>query len=553
MPGASDVEAADEPKQAPEGNAARKAVFVLASQVAGSGLGFLVLLAIGRYYAPAAYGSYLFAVSLLGLVATTFRLGYDQAHTHLIAKGIDPAKALGVYLRIRTRLILLMVTLVLLALATWTQVLGRSFTDATSLQVIAVIFVGSILSQIRHAGDAHWLGQRRVHRVEWCNFVDTLAFATGVIGLGLAVAHASGRWTPLPGLSALAADVLGITQRPRVAELALYLAYAHLAGKVAAAGLNAIWWMREKAHVGPWDPETAKAYTRFALPVAFTGVLAVVLQHTDVLMLGYFWTSREVGLYGAAQKLSSLAVLGSMALRPVLFPHFSGLLGRGDKEAAMRAFKRAERYLLLFVLPFAIPMVAVARPLLHIAVGDGFLSAAPALRWLALWAVVMALNMPLRAKHMGAGDTRTVLRAVILNVSVNVALNLVLIPRSLLGIPLAGMGAEGAAIATFSSTLAAYMYNRWSARDSFTLPLFDGVQVRMLAAAAVAVAGLLWFKAVAPLGAYNRFWELGGLVVGSWLVYLVLLVALRQLGRDDIRFLARAMRPLGLMDEARGR
>lgn len=531
----------------------RKGVLVVASQVVSAVLGLLVLLLVGRYLNPTVFGAYLFAVHLVGLVATLSQLGFGTAQTRAVARGDDLGRTLGVFGRLRTVLVITYVALFLLGLLVWHVLLDRGFTDATTLQVVLVVLAASALAQWRRVATATWRGQGRVHRIEWGNLADMLVFTSGVAAVALAAGSASGRWIPLPGLGEGLVSLLRMPEAPGAALLALYLAFAHLAGKAASLLVYSVWWIRDRVPVGPWDGELARRHIRFALPVAFTGMLSVLLLQTDILMIGYFWDSHEVGLYGAAKRLAKFGLLPTVALRTIVFPYFSHLLGRGAATEALAAFRQVEKYLLLFVVPLGVAMMVWADAGIHIAVGDSFAGASAPLRYLALWTIIMALGMPVRLKHLAAGNTRTMLEVMSINVGANLVLNLVFIPTSILGVPLLGLGAEGSAIATVLATTLGYVYNRWRARADFGVALFDGTQARLLAAGlGVAAAWYALRQGLAP-AAYDRVYELGGIGLAGIALYAALLWLTGGLRGSDVRLLWDAIHPKGLVDEARGR
>ncbi len=529
-----------------------KVAVVVGSQGAGAILGYVALLAIGRFYAPGAYGAYLFAVSLIGLAGTFFQLGFTRAHQREVGGGVPADRALGVYVRIRLALLGAMIVTIAGALASWFG-LGKGFTDSTSLEVVIIILASSVLAQLRHIGTDTWTAQGRVHRAEWTNFVDSMAWAASIAVIGLGLAHAEGRWHPLPGLGEWIATSLSLPAAPGIMDLAIYIALGHFLGKVVALSMAAYWWVRDSTHIGSWDSALAREYRDFAFPVALTSMLLLVLQHTDVLMIGFFWTTREVGLYGAAQKLANIALLANIAVRGLLMPYFTSLMRKGEGERALRAFRQIERFLLLGVVPVAIAMMIWAEEGIHIFVGDGFLGAGPALQWLAAWTLIAAMNMPVRAKHMAAGHTQILLRAAGINVAVNIVLNLLLIPGTLFGMPTAGLGPEGAAIATFASSLVAYLYNRMHARHMFGVQWIDLAQVRMLAAGLAPAAIWMWMHAGLPATAYDRVWELLTIGIIGGAVYLVIVLFLRGLRKEDLGLLQAAMHPGRVFDELRGR
>ncbi len=530
-----------------------KVSLILGSQGIGALLGYTVLLAVGRYYSPGAYGAYLFAVSLVGIFSSLFQLGFNQAHQRELARGLPVEAALGVYVRIRAALSAGLVVAILLAAWTWLDLLGRTHTDATSLTVVFIILASTVVAGGRRVATDTWVAQGRIHRAEWCNTLDSIVYAGVVAVIGLGFGAASGRWVPFSPLAEAVAGALNLPADPSTFDLAIFVAVGHFAGKVAAILLAAFWWLSDKTVVGPWDPELARQYRAFAFPVALTGMLALALQHTDVLMLGYFWTTKQVGWYGAAQKLAGIALLANIALRGLLMPYFASLIKAGKTDQAMRAFLQVERFLLLVVVPVAIAMMIWAEAGIHILVGDGFLGGAPALRWLAAWTLVAALSMPVRTKHLASGDTQILVRSSMLNLTINVVLNVILIPQSILGVELAGLGAEGAAMATFASSLVSYAYTRAHATRTLSIRFVDLSQVRVFAAGLVPLVIWLVLRARLPATAYDRVWGLAFVGAIGAAAYVLTLIVTRTVRMADWDLIRSSLNPRELGKEARGR
>jgi O-antigen/teichoic acid export membrane protein len=528
--------------------AGRKASLVLLSNVAGTALGYLTLLLIGRYFAPAAYGSYLFALSLTGLVAVISNLGLGLTHQRHIAQGIEAGRALGVLVRMRLAIGSALLVLFAVAYLAWSRTHSSPVTDATTPTVIGIALLVQGLSGSRLVLFDTWQGQQRVHRIETLKFADTI-LTLGLLGnAALLVAHLEGRWEVVPGVGAFWAAHLGLSGPLPVGKAALILASCYALPK----GLTLLgawaWSLKDKVRLGPWDRDLARSYLRFAVPLMVMGAISLVLQYTDSLVLGFFWTAREVGLYGGSQKLSSVCLIGATAVGTVLFPRFAQLHARGDRVKEEATFAQSQRYLLAFAAPLAAALVALPREALHVAVGDQYLDAAGPLRVLALWSLVVALEMPLSSRLMGTGQTSMLMRAGALNAGGNVLLNLVLVPPQALG-----LGPSGAALATLLSTSAAYVYLVARSRRHHPMPLLTSHQARILLAGAVAWAVWAAARHLAGPAAFDRVWELGAWGLAGAAAYLGALLAMREIQPEDRAFLHKAAHPKALLDELRGR
>ncbi|MFA5943837.1 MAG: polysaccharide biosynthesis C-terminal domain-containing protein [Candidatus Thermoplasmatota archaeon] len=525
-------------------NAGRKATLVLLANLAGAALGYASLLLIGRYFAPAAYGAYLFALSITGLVSVLSNLGLGIAHQRHVAQGVDPGRAFGVLARLRLAIAVPVLAAGAIAYAIWTAAKGQAVTDATTPLVLGLALTVQLLAGARQSLFDTWQGQQRVNRIELAKGLDTFLVVVLLANAALLVAHLQGRWEIVPGVGAFWAGVLGLDAPLTVPQGAALLATSYVLAKGVSFLLALGWWLTDGIRMGPWDRDLARAYLRFAMPLALVGGLTMVLQYTDTLLLGFLWTAREVGLYGAAQRLSSLCLLGALAVGTVLFPRFATLHAVGDRDGERATFERSERYLLVLAAPLAAAMVALPRQGLHVAVGDAYLDAAVPLQLLALWALVIAMEQPISSRLMGTGSLSPVVRTVTINAVGNVLLNLLLVPR---------FGPSGSGVATLVSTAVAYLYLRHKGRQAFAIPWIEGHQVRTLTSALLAgafwKAGAIWTGAAA----FDRFWKLGAWGLSGLIVYAFVLAALGGIRREDLAFLRRVGHPSALLDELRGR
>lgn len=528
--------------------AGRKASLAILSNVAGAGLGYLALLLIGRYFAPAAYGAYLFAFSLTGFFALVSNLGLGAAHQRQVAQGVDAGRALGVLVRLRLAIGLGVAIVAVALYFGWAWLQGTPFTDATTPTVLVLAVILHTLAGGRQVLLDTWQGQQKVNRVELVRQLDTGLVLLFLANAALLLAHLQGRWEVVPGIGAFWADRLGLQAPPTTEQAALLLGASYVLAKAITTALAWAWFLRDRIAIAAWDPALARTVLRTAAPLAVMGALVLVLQYTDTLMLGYFWTSREVGLYGTAQKLAGLGLLGATAAATVLFPRFAQLHAAGDAHGQATTFGNAQRYLLMLVLPIAVGLMVLPRETLHIAVGDAYLDAVAPLRWLAAWTVVLVLEQPLASRLMAEGQGRLLVHSASLNAGTNVLLNTLFIPTWGLG-----LGPTGAAVATFLSTSLSYLYLRGRGRHLYGFGWMDGHQVRLpLAGLALAGAWLLALRWAGPTG-FDRVWELAGWGLVGTVVYVVGLVLVRELTATDLAYLRRVAHPLELWKELRGR
>lgn len=523
----------------------RKASLVLAGQAVGAGMGYLIILLVGRYIEPAAYGAFAFALAIFGFLSIVTSLGFGEAHVHFIARGVDPLRALAVYTRVRLALV---TTAVAIAAVVLLFLSGTTLLTDTTVPILAAALAIQTIGNLRQVAFDHWMGQERVNRVELARTFDTSLALIGVAVLGLALAGSRGRWTPVGPVAPWLADVFGIPPGGMPAfEVGFAFALAYLVAKAISLLPVAWWWGRDRLRIASWDPALARQYVSYALPLALAAAPAVVLTYTDTVMVGFFRSDAEVGHYGVAQRLTQVAVLASLAVATPLLPRFSALLQSGDKAEARRILHMSERYLLLLAMPVAAVLATLPGPALHILVGDQYLGAAGPLRFLAVWAVVFAATTPARAKVLGSGQASANLIAGLLAVGLNVPLNLLLIPR--FGFDLGG---TGAAIGTVVATIASGAYLRHRMQRDLGVPAWDGVLFRLTIAAAG--ASLFWWVSWTYLPeTFGRFWQFAAWSLAGALVFAGLAALMGMLGREDLRILTRLASPASLLRELGGR
>lgn len=176
-----------------------------------------------------------------------------------------------------------------------------------------------------------------------------------------------------------------------------------------------------------------------ALP-ALVGMSALLLMNkTDILMLGPLSTLTEVGYYGAAQRLTYLQTAPVMILSVVLSPRLSRARAAGNLKQVRRLFFGA----LAFAGGMSIPAGAILLfgrdPIIGWLFGAAYAPAAPVLAVLVLSQVAAALTVPTTSLLLMSGEQNRFGVVMGVALATNVGLNVWLVPA---------YGAVGAAIAT---------------------------------------------------------------------------------------------------------
>lgn len=182
----------------------------------------------------------------------------------------------------------------------------------------------------------------------------------------------------------------------------------------------------------------------FSWPLVFVGVLTLIMGLTDTLMLGYFKSAYDVGIYNAALPTASLIgiVAGSFAI--IFVPVISELYSKDKIEELRKTYSAVTKWIVSLVFPGFLLMFLFSGPILRILWGSEYVIGATALSILAFGYLVSACAGLSSGVISAFGRTKLFLIISFVGASANFALNLYLIPL---------YGINGAAVATASSII----------------------------------------------------------------------------------------------------
>jgi O-antigen/teichoic acid export membrane protein len=176
-----------------------------------------------------------------------------------------------------------------------------------------------------------------------------------------------------------------------------------------------------------WWPCLIEAY-----PFALTSIIAMVYTRLDLVLLSLWHGDVAAGWYSAAYKLWEAIGLVPSSLLDALFPEMSRLAGSREGDARLRSLFRTSRWAMLgggAVLAAGGTLGASWLIALVYGQEGDYVASVPAFRIL-VWAVP-AMFLYLLSGHVlyAVGEQRQVTRAMLTVGLLNVAMNLLVIPR----------------------------------------------------------------------------------------------------------------------------
>jgi len=185
--------------------------------------------------------------------------------------------------------------------------------------------------------------------------------------------------------------------------------------------------------------ETAKKLLHFGIQTVISGIVSIMLYRIDVLMIGYFMTSTEVGIYSVAIGIARMIWIIPQSINTVSYPTFSYYWGKGEHDVVNKLFNKGLKYSACMLAPIGLGLAIFGKDAILLLYGTKFLPAVLPLQILLIGAVVRGIWISIGTIFSAVGRVDLGYKIPPLTAIPNILLNYILIPYY--GIP-------GAAIAT---------------------------------------------------------------------------------------------------------
>ena len=267
----------------------------------------------------------------------------------------------------------------------------------------------------------------------------------------------------------------------------------------------------------------AKKLFTFGIPVVFTGLAGMIFGYTDTILLTYFRTLKEVGLYNVALPTMKVISVIGVAFTSILFPLSSELWAKKRKDQLGKGLGMLYKYALILVFPLALLMFLFPEIILGILFGGEFKAAGGVLRILAIGYLINTLSGVNNTTLSGIGKPKEVSKIMFSGACMNLILNLILIPF---------YGMEGAAISTTISFLFLFILSTLKIKKDifFTLPWKS---FSILAMSGILIASLTYLiKSLDFLDIWSKL--ILTIIIGTS-IYLIFLVGTKTLTLKEIK------------------
>jgi len=395
-------------------NVTRQGAVVLLTRGAAVLLGFAVTVCLARILGPAGLGKFKLGSVVVTLITTFCVLGLDRALLRFIPV-LETRGGAGI-----RRLLL----------RSGSVVFGLSLLFGGLL-----VFAAPLIAD-RYFHSAEMAGVLRMFSIQ----VPALALVRFLAG----AATAAKRIDFSSKITNVFSPALFLLLVPLIA-----LAYPGVFGVITARSISqfaaVIWlviFLARRYQRVEQEPEadvgTFKSYLQLSIPLFFIVAGYQLLGQTDTLVLGYFVSEKEVGIYSVAAKVSAFVLIGPDILLPIVAPLFSELNEKGDRASLEALFSTITKWFCYSALIVFACMAILRVEILHV-FGNAFTTGTTVLLIVAVGQLANALTGPTGVLLTMTGKQKLEVRNVACLVLINLLLNLWWVPR---------MGKSGAALAT---------------------------------------------------------------------------------------------------------
>jgi O-antigen/teichoic acid export membrane protein len=392
----------------------RQSLITVIWQITFTAIGFLSTMYFAHAVGASIMGAYFLFVAYNGVFGTVADGGFGNAAVKRISEGEEPNEYFSAYSVIR----LLFTAIVLLFL----------------------IMFKPYFVDLNNSGMFTWL-----------LIVFAVSLIVGIISSGTAGTGKMGVRTSCAGVGNISKLVVQV--------IAIYLGYEAAglaAGAVVGLIIAALIEIRFlDLHFKRFTIEHIKKLSTFSFWIFLTSGGMLVFTQADTILIGYFMSNSDVGIYRIVFQFTSIATLTTYALRNTLWPRISRW-GKLENTCLIEAsLSRAISYSLVLAIPVFTGGILLGDKLLFFFYGEEFIAGYAALVVLLAVQIVNVFQYFFTMYLDALDRPKQSFKVTVVGVIANIILNILLIPL---------IGIFGAAVAT----LVTMVLNAFLARNELS-------------------------------------------------------------------------------------
>lgn len=390
-----------------------KNIFWLSATQGSRVLRVITLIYAARILGAAEYGLFSYALGIMAVLSFLSDIGTDDILTREIAKNKD--KGSNYFATVFwIRIVLVLITILVIIAAVPYVAKDESIGSLLYLTIFLVIFnnlQSLVLSYLRG-----------LEKMEQEALIVTI--------LNLAMA--------LSGFFIL-------TFKPSAQSL--LIVYAFSGGMAFLVSIIVCWKIFKRISLD-FNKTIAVQILKNCWPIVISGSLGIVTFNFDLVMLGWWRTSAEIGLYSAGQKIIQILYTLPTILATGIFPTLSLIINNGNSSKEKLINERSITIIFLFTFPIVAGGIVLSQSILNFVYGLEYAAGANAFRILLLDLCLIFPSMIISNLVLAHNQQKKFLKYAGIASSIDIGLNIVFIPV---------FGIIGAAISTLISQIVNYI------------------------------------------------------------------------------------------------
>src|SRR3989344_238032 len=262
----------------------------------------------------------------------------------------------------------------------------------------------------------------------------------------------------------------------------------------------------------------------FSWPLMISIIVHIIMTWSDTLLLGFYRTASEVGIYNIATPTANLLTVPAVALTTVFMPLMSNLFAKKETEQMMKLYSTVTKWTFLIALPVILAIILFPQRIINSTAGMGYVEGASVLLLLGIGVFINAIAAPANMILLAMDKTKFMMKNSIIECIISLGLNFYLIPK---------FGVLGAGIAFLASSLIIALLRMIEIKTLLQIIPLDKkigkLMIMSIVTAIVAIGVDMW------LGTWIMMdiWRLGANILSIGSVYVGLLYFTKCFDEED--------------------
>ncbi len=493
---------------------AKKSPLLVFGQIINSLFGYIGLFFIIRFVGLQAWGFLSFSLAFIGVLSIVGDLGYGTAHLRFLSSGeYDEGQCNGTFLTVRAVQTFITVSIVLLSLLVWLDVLHRGFQSNVEIYTIILLLPYFFFNRLKDVPNIYFNSKMKSARMSIPQITEAIVRNSLFIILGTAYI------LKIPGYNTVSAAVI----------MAIIYSFSYFLYFIISFMFGRPWKFNRPSM------KLFMAYTKIAYPLALASIIGSVSGNIDKVLIEFYWHAVATGAFASLQKITGPITTFSGTISVFFIPL---LMRSSDHEKFKGDVSSFERIISLFILPVVVIFIA-----LRVYVANLWSAAlipyADILIFLSISAYLVAINSAYSSSLVARGLTRRIGEITVVALIINIVLDLVLIPPSVFGITFLSLGVLGGAVSTFAAMLFETVAYRLIVLRAESMKPNLTIFYQLLPAAAQFIF-LYWVTYYIPVYSIILFLPVA---VVSIIIFLAFAILIRQITLRQVIEFIKALNP----------